>query len=305
MNKSRSAAALCVICVTALTCVPLSGCGTTGSGAYRPDKVPTRQVAVGDVNISYREFGSGYPLVMLMGLSGTMDIWDRHFVSELSKDNRIIMFDYRGIGASDSGSKPITMKQYADDTSGLMDVLKIGRANVLGWSMGTYVAQEFVLAYPEKTRKLVLYAADFGGDKAIMPTQEVIDAMTDDSGSPRDREQRSMATLFPPEWLENPRNQQYLKEAFSGYSDSPSGEAVQKQFEVWRSWEGTYDRLPRVKNMTLLVSGSSDINTPWQNTPLMFERLPNAWMMLIKGGGHGVMFQEPVEMASTINGFLE
>lgn len=283
----------------------LSGCGTNKSETYRPEQVPTRQVKVGDVNISYRECGKGYPLIMMMGLSGTMDIWDPNFINELSKNNRIIMFDYRGIGKTDSGSKPITIKQYADDASGLMDALNITRANVLGWSLGTYVAQEFVLAYPEKTKKVVLYAADFGGEKAIMPTREVIDAMTDQSGSPQDREHKSMSTLFPAEWLENPRNQQYLKEVFGKYTDSPTGEAVDKQFEAWRSWQGVYDRLPEVKNMTLLISGASDVNTPWQNTPLMFERLPNAWMTLIKGGGHGVMFQQPVQMASVINGFLE
>ena len=283
----------------------VSGCGTNKLEAYHPDKVPTRQVKVGDVTISYREYGKGYPLMMLMGLSGTMDLWDPNFINELSKNNRIIMFDYRGIGKTDSGSKPITMKQYADDTSGLMDALKITRANVLGWSLGTYVAQEFALAYPEKTSKIVLYAADFGGEKAIMPTQQVIDAMTDQSGSPQDREHRSMVTLFPAGWLENPRNQEYLKEVFGKYKDTPTGEAVKKQFEVWKSWQGTYDRLPQVKNMTLLIAGASDINTPWQNTPLMFERLPNAWMTLIKGGGHGVMFQQPTDMANVINGFLE
>jgi pimeloyl-ACP methyl ester carboxylesterase len=283
----------------------VSGCGTNKSETYRPEKVPTRQVKVGDVTISYREYGKGYPLIMLMGLSGTMDVWDPNFINELSKNNRIIMFDYRGIGKTDSGSKPLTIKQYADDTSGLMDALKIPRANVLGWSLGTYVAQEFALAYPEKTNKIVLYAADFGGEKAIMPTQEVIDAMTDQSGSPQDRERRSMGTLFPAEWLENPGNQEYLKEVFGKYTDTPTGEAIKKQFEAWRSWQGTYDRLPQVKNMTLLIAGASDINTPWQNTPLMFERLPNAWMTLIKGGGHGVMFQQPTRMANVINGFLE
>ncbi|MBU1672608.1 MAG: alpha/beta hydrolase [Actinobacteria bacterium] len=283
----------------------ISGCGTSRSETYRPEEVPARQVKVGDVNISYREYGEGYPLVLLMGLSGTMGVWDPYFITELSKNNRIIMFDYRGIGKSGSGSKRITIEQFADDTSGLMDALKVTRANVLGWSMGTYVAQEFVLAYPEKTNKVVLYAADFGGEKAVMPSQEVIDAMTDQTGSPQDREQRSMETLFPAEWLENPKNQEYLKEVFGKYSDTPTGEAVEGQLEAWRSWRGTYDRLPQIENETLLISGASDINTPWQNTPMMFERLPNAWMTLIKGGGHGVMFQQPREMASVINGFLE
>jgi pimeloyl-ACP methyl ester carboxylesterase len=277
------------------------GCGMKKLGTYRPEQVPTSQVMAGDVNISFREYGEGYPLIMMMGLSGTMDTWDPNFISMLSRGNRIVMFDYRGIGRTDSGSKPITIKQYAEDTSSLMDTLRITRANVLGWSMGTYVAQEFVLAYPEKTNKVVLYAADFGGEKAIMPTQEVIDAMTNESGS----SVGVMATLFPAKWLKNPMNQKYLKEVLGKGTDHPTGEAIKKQFEAWMSWQGTFDRLPQMKHMTLLISGASDINTPWQNTPLMFERLPNAWMIMIKDGGHGVMFQEPAHMANIINGFLE
>jgi pimeloyl-ACP methyl ester carboxylesterase len=277
------------------------GCSVKKPGVYRPEQVPTGQVMAGDVNITYRDYGEGYPLIMMMGLSGTMDTWDPNFISILSKGNRIIMFDYRGIGRTDHGSKPITMKQYAEDTSSLMDALKIARANVLGWSMGTYVAQEFTLAHPEKTNKVVLYAADFGGEKAIMPTREVINAMTTESGSSAG----VMATLFPAKWLEDPRNQKYLKDVLGKYTDRPTGEEIKKQFEAWMSWQGTFDRLPQIQNMTLLISGASDVNTPWQNTPLIFDRLPNAWMIMIKDGGHGVMFQQPYQMANIINGFLE
>jgi len=114
-----------------------------------------------------------------------------------------------------------------------------------------------------------------------------------------------MSTLFPTKWLKDPENQAYLKKVLGKYTDKPTEEGLKKQWDAWTSWQGTYDQLPQVKNMTLLVSGASDINTPWQNTPLMFDRLPNAWMTLIKGGGHGVMFQQPTEMANVVNGFLE
>lgn len=132
-----------VVTILVVGILLVSGCGSEKPASYDPEKVPARQVKVGDTNISYREYGNGYPLVMLMGLSGTMDTWDPNFINGLSKNNRIVMLDYRGFGKTGLGGKPITMKQYADDTAGLMDALKIARANVLGWSMGTYVAQEF------------------------------------------------------------------------------------------------------------------------------------------------------------------
>lgn len=283
----------------------LAGCGANKSSTYDPGKILNKQVHVGDIDISYRDYGSGYPLIMLMGLSGTMDTWDPNFINELSKNNRIIMLDYRGFGRTDIGNKQITIKQYAEDAAGLMEILNITRANLLGWSMGTYVAQEFALSYPHKTRKIVLYAADFGGKKALLPSQEVLEAMSDRSGSAEEQQQKTLATLFPVDWLKDPKNQEYLKKAFGKYRDKPTDEGVEKQWNAWMSWQGTYDRLPGLKNKTLLISGTSDINTPWQNTQLMFERIPNAWMTLIKDGGHGVMFQQPTQMADLINGFLK
>lgn len=159
--------------------------------------------------------------------------------------------------------------------------------------------------YPGKTGKVVLYAADFGGDKAVMPSQEVMDIMSGGSGTGEEQQEKELATLFPREWLKNPANQEYLEKAFGKYKDRPTKEGLETQWEAWMSWQGTYDRLPGLENMTLLITGGSDINTPWRNTPLMFERLPHAWMTIIKDGGHGVMFQQPVEMANVINGFLE
>jgi len=301
--RKHSCTTLVAVLVAGILLV--SGCGAEKATSYDPEKASTKQVEVGDVNISYREYGKGYPLLMLMGLSGTMDTWDPNFINELGRDNRLIMLDYRGFGKTDIGSKPITIKQYADDAAGLLDALSISRANVLGWSMGTYVAQELALAYPQKTGKIVLYAADFGGDSAVMPSREVLDAMNAKSGSPEEREQQVLRTLFPEDWLKDPKNQEYLEKVFGKYSDRPTEEGEEKQWDAWTSWQGTYDRLPQIRNMTLLITGASDINTPWQNTPLMFERLPNAWMTFIKDGGHGVMFQQPVEMANVINGFLD
>jgi len=229
MTKHLSIAVATVLVVG----IPLfSGCGTDKTASYDPAEVQTRQVKVGDIDISYREYGEGYPLVMLMGLSGTMDTWDPDFINELAKNNRLIMLDYRGFGKTDIGSKPITLKQYADDTAALMDALKIDKANVLGWSLGTYVAQEFALAYPRKTDKIVLYAADFGGEKAVMPSQEVIDAMSDQSGTQQEQEQRVFTTLFPADWLKDPKNQEYLRKAFGKYADKPTEAGVKKQWEA-------------------------------------------------------------------------
>jgi pimeloyl-ACP methyl ester carboxylesterase len=106
---------------------------------------------------------------MIMGYRGTQDYWDPTVIEMLSRKYKAITFDNRGMGATIAGTRPFTMRQFADDTAGFMDALGITKTNVLGWSMGTNTAQDLVLAYPQKVNKLVLYAADTGGPRAILP----------------------------------------------------------------------------------------------------------------------------------------
>ena len=130
----------------------------------------TKMVHVDDIDIAYKTFGEGDPLLMIMGSSGTMDLWPPELLSELASHNQVIIFDNRGMGKTTASDKEFTMELFANDTAGLLDALNISRAHVLGWSMGTFIAQELVLNYPDKVDKVILYAADCGGNEAISPS---------------------------------------------------------------------------------------------------------------------------------------
>jgi len=108
---------------------------------------------VGDTKMAYWTYGEGYPLVMIMGYSGTMDMWDPNVIDALSAYYKVIVFDNRGMGKTTTGTRKFTIEQFADDTAGLMDALAIDQAHVLGWSMGTEIAQELTLRHPEKVNK--------------------------------------------------------------------------------------------------------------------------------------------------------
>ncbi|GAH97822.1 unnamed protein product, partial [marine sediment metagenome] len=111
---------------------------------------------------AYKKFGEGDPLLLIMGYSGTIDLWATEMLKELAARYQVIIFDNRGMGKTTASDKEFTIELFADDTRGLLDALGIERAHVLGWSLGTYIAQEFALTYPDKVDKLILYAGDCG-----------------------------------------------------------------------------------------------------------------------------------------------
>ena len=107
-------------------------------------------------------------LIFVTGLRITMDMWPPTLLHELAQSNyRVIVYNNRGTGNSSDGTKDYTISQLASDAAGLLDALDIGKAHILGWSMGAYIAEELALLHPDKVRGLILYGAGPGGDKAV------------------------------------------------------------------------------------------------------------------------------------------
>lgn len=302
----RTTACVLLVLSIAIGTAALVGCGKTEekpeSVEHVKDEASTEKVKVGDIEVAYRVLGEGYPLVMIMGFSGTMDVWDPDALEALSRKHKVIVFDNRGTGETTAGTKQFSIKQFAIDTAGFMDALEIERAHVLGWSMGTNIAQELVLDYPDKVNKLVLYAADPGGEQAIQPSPDVVEKMTDKSGTPEEQQKRLWETLVPMDWLET--HGEYLGEIFTGPIENVSPETVGKQWEAIMAWPGSYDRLPQIESQTLLLTGTEDINTPTQNSLVMVQVIPGAWLVQFKGGGHALMYQYPEDFANVILDFL-
>jgi pimeloyl-ACP methyl ester carboxylesterase len=98
--------------------------------------IPLEKVPVGDIDIAYKMFGKGDPILLYNGLSDGMDAWDPSFLKGLSSNHTVIVFDSRGIGNTTASSKPYTIQLLANDTAGLMDALKIQQADAFGYSMG-------------------------------------------------------------------------------------------------------------------------------------------------------------------------
>jgi alpha/beta hydrolase fold len=118
--------------------------------------------------VAYRVIGNGPPLVLITGYSGTMQNWDRRLVDALTQRYRVVIFDNAGIGPTAALPAPLSIDAMANQTSAFIDTLGLGRPDVLGWSMGSLIAQALAVLHPDQVRRLVLCANwQRAGDTAL------------------------------------------------------------------------------------------------------------------------------------------
>src|SRR6187401_1314937 len=129
--------------------------------------IPLQKVHVGDIEMAYKMFGKGDPLILHNGASDNMDAWDPALLTRLASNHTVIIFDSRGIGNTTAGTEPYSIQLLGNDTAGLMDALKIQKANVLGYYLGTYVTQQFAITHPDKVSSIILIAGSCGGKDGI------------------------------------------------------------------------------------------------------------------------------------------
>jgi acetyl esterase/lipase len=281
-----------------------------GDNAYM--RARTEHVQVGDINIAYKRFGQGKPILFISGTSQTKDAWESTLLSELAATNHtVIVFDNRGMGETTAGTKPFSIEQFANDTAGLLDALQIEKADVFGASLGSFVAQELALNYPQKVDRLILHATYCGGNETVYPSGQAAETLMT-LASPEvlqnmTAEQQTMILapiMFPPEWLEeHPEILNTVIQLTPVESASP--EIIQQQGLAVGTWKGSCDRLSDITQRTLLIVGDQDLLAPASNSVMMAQRIPNSWLVSIEGTGHGAMWQVPDEFTANIQNFLE
>jgi pimeloyl-ACP methyl ester carboxylesterase len=138
-----------------------------------------KKVHIEDIDIAYKILGKGEPILLISGSGNVMDVWPSSMLQELSSNHTVIIFDNRGVGNTTSGTRPFSIQQFANDTVGLLDALKIQKADVLGFSMASFIAQELTLMHPEKINRLILYGAACGGQDGIPQSPQVVKALSD------------------------------------------------------------------------------------------------------------------------------
>jgi pimeloyl-ACP methyl ester carboxylesterase len=278
----------------------------TGSTRRVPDTISVASVPVRVAQtklgaVGYRVIGSGPPLVMIMGYGGTMETWDWRFVDALAMRYRVVIFDNAGVGQTATLKAPLTIDAMANQTSALISALRLGRPDVLGWSMGSMIAQAFAVLHPGQVRRLILCASYPGNGQASRPSQAALNALK--SGN----QQEVNADLFPAD--QTAAQDTYLA-ALSSYPATqpvPAATVTAQGQAVDQWWAGSDragQRTATITTPTLIADGAADRLDPVANSRTLAGLISGSKLLLYQDAGHAFLFQDQAAFVPVIESFL-
>jgi pimeloyl-ACP methyl ester carboxylesterase len=273
-----------------------------GVGPVAAESLATIQVD--GARIAYRRVGNGRPLLLLNGFAATSADWDPSLIAGLASSNELILLDNRGIGSSTYDGTPFDIARLADDSAQVLETLGFERMNVLGWSMGGFVAQTLALQHPDRFNKLILLSTDAGGTDADLASPAVWSQLIDTSGTPHEQARRLLSLLFPSDVAESFYRE--FGDIVAAARARLSPDLINRQAAAMGAWHrnGAGDRLRGINAPVLIATGSEDIVIPPSNALKLVNAIPNAWLAEFPHGGHAFMAQYPRQLADLINCFL-
>ena len=257
------------------------------------------KASVNGIKLYYEIEGDGAPVVLIPGFAAGRWIWFKQ-TAELSRNFRVIIFDPRGVSASDKPKGPQTISLLADDVAHLLDTIGIASAHIVGASFGGFVAQEFALKYPAMTRKLVLCCTSFGGPNHVVPAPETLQALASTKGlNSEERMRANLLLAFTPEYVQSQVDEVDHIVRMRATNEVPE-HIYMSQLQAAMSFN-TESRLAEIKSPTLVLSGDADIIVPVQNSRNLAAKIPGAKLQIVEGGSHTFF----IEQAGTFNQILE
>ncbi|MDX3117724.1 alpha/beta hydrolase [Streptomyces scabiei] len=268
----------------------------------------TRFVSVQGVDFAYRELGraEGVPLVLLIHLAGGLDNWDPRVVDGLAAERRVIAFDNRGVGAS-GGSTPDTIEAMARDAALFVRALGFEQVDLLGLSMGGFVAQVVAAEEPDLVRKVILAGTGPAGGPGIDRVPALTIQATLKGALTR---QDPKLSLFFTHSANGQRAGhaflERLKERTDDRDKDVSLPSFRAQLKAVKRWgRQTPSDLSVVRRPVLVANGENDRMVPSQNTLDLAARLPRSRLVpLYPDAGHGGIFQYHEEFVTTALEFL-
>jgi pimeloyl-ACP methyl ester carboxylesterase len=249
----------------------------------------------------------GIPLIAFMHFRGNLDNWDPALVDLLAANRRVVAFDNTGVGAS-SGTTPSTVADMARDAIAFLDALGIDRADILGFSLGSFVAQHIALTRPALVRRLVLASSAPQGASGMHGwAPEVIDAI---GGRQTDPEQ-FLDMFYAPSAASRRAGQQAFGRMFARTHDrdKPTTWATrQAQYDAVCAW-GVPDHalLQRVSGIavpTFVANGDRDPMILPRYSYLLAGLIPGARITIYPDAAHGFLFQHHSAFAADVEAFL-
>jgi pimeloyl-ACP methyl ester carboxylesterase len=261
------------------------------------------------IEYAYRDVGDGdVPLVLLQHFRGNLDNWDPALIDALAADRRVVTFDNVGVGAT-TGRTPNTVGVMAHGAIALLEAMDFQRVDLLGFSIGSFVAQEIALVRPDLLRRVVLASSAPQGAAGMHGwAPEVIGAV----GAPETTPQGYISVFFAPTDTSREAGQQAAGRIFGARTtdrDEPTTwQTRQAQYDAVCAWGiPNHSLLQRVASIDLPVfvaNGDSDPMILPRYSYLLAGLLPDARVRIYPDSAHGFLFQHHSEFAADVNAFL-
>jgi pimeloyl-ACP methyl ester carboxylesterase len=257
---------------------------------------------------AYREIGAGtVPLVLLQHFRGNLENWDPPLVDALAAERRAIAFDNAGVGAT-TGTTPDTIEQMARDAVAFIAALDVPHVDILGFSIGSFVAQEIALIRPDVVRRIVLAsAAPRGGAGMHGWAPEVINAV----GKPQPDPNGYLDVFFTSSPASRQAGQATLGRVFGRISDvdEPTTWATrQAQYDAVCDWgipnHAALQRVSAISHPVFIAAGDSDPMILPHFSYLLAGLIPQARVKIYPDAAHGFLFQHASEFGADVTEFL-
>jgi pimeloyl-ACP methyl ester carboxylesterase len=251
----------------------------------------------GPIEIYYEERGAGEPVILIGGLTSTLEVWGRQ-VPELAPSHRVITPDNRGSGrtrvSEDDGVR--TFERFAGDILGLIDGLGLDRVHLVGASLGGLMVQAFAVAYPERLATLAILCSTPGEKHGVPVDRQALGDLVSGSAEiaregarGREVDGFTRAVVHPETPARRPEAVDFFLETKEAYPHSEE--------EIERRQRGgsrdLWDELQKIPTPTLVMTGDADRLVPPENSRLLAGRIPHAELRIIEGGGHIFFIEQP------------
>jgi pimeloyl-ACP methyl ester carboxylesterase len=272
-------------------------------------ETPTRTIsAANGIDYAYRETGTGTPvLVLLQHFRGNLDNWDPALIDALASGRRVVTFDNAGVGGS-TGTTPSTVAQMARDAIAFIDALELDSVDLLGFSIGSFVAQEIALTRPALVRRLVLASSAPRGAAGMHGwAPDVIAAV----GAPGRNADGYLDVFFTDSAASRQAGGESLKRQTAQRDDRDAlttWQTRQAQYEAVNEWgipdHSQLQRVSAIEMPVFVANGDSDPMILPHFSYLLAGLIPQAQLKLYPDAAHGFLFQHHTEFARDVDAFL-
>jgi pimeloyl-ACP methyl ester carboxylesterase len=271
---------------------------------------PTQFVEANGIRFAYRRFGKpgGVPLVFNQHFTGTMDHWDPAVTDGFAKDREVILFNNAGVSSS-SGEVPARIEKMGANAVAFVKALGLTKVDVLGFSIGGFVAQEITLQAPDLVRRLVLVGTGPRGGEGMATltpeAQKIFGATYDDP------DHLWLHVHFTQSGQSQNAGREFLKRfrlRSENRDPEVNGTVAPAQIEAIGKWgapqEKPFEYLKSIHQPTLVVNGGKDVIIYSVNSFILQQQLPNAQLILYPDANHGSQYQYPELFVRHVSMFL-